>query len=233
MKRIFKLFSFFLSALSVLLILQVYSNAKVKNSTDIYSFLIIGFDNSPANTDVLCIASYDTRINTVRLIQIPRDTYFDYGDKKGKINGLYSNEVAKGASHSEAVLAVSKKISSAIGIDIVGTVAINQKGFIDAVDYLGGIDIEKGLIKNGPYASKNKNGIISLNGEESLNLVRYRNGYKRGDLDRLDMQKIFEKSFFEKIRKKGDYSAFLRFAFTSVSLFPVALTVLSISPLSS
>ena len=46
-----------------------------------------------------------------------------------------------------------------------------------------------------------KKGSQTLNGKQAQMLVRYRKGYIRGDLDRLDMQKKFMAAFMSKAQK--------------------------------
>ena len=60
-------------------------SASVTVDNGIYSYLLIGFDESEENTDALVIMSYNSTTNGLGVIQIPRDTYYK-SKNSAKIN---------------------------------------------------------------------------------------------------------------------------------------------------
>ena len=57
----------------------------------VYNFLIAGHDRVAVLTDVIILASFDTKNNSLNLVQLPRDSYATYAWKNyHKINGVYS-----------------------------------------------------------------------------------------------------------------------------------------------
>ncbi len=213
MKTLIKFFSLVFLVCALLYVFSDAVFAAKPQTRDTFTVLMVGFDESPSNTDVLCVLSCNSSLQTVRAIQLPRDTYFDYGGKKGKINGLYSYEILKGATNAEALSTLSDRISEALGIDIDGYIAFTSDGLIETIDFLGGVEIP---IQDIPPKLKNEYNLsdksnLSLSGKDSMSFVRYRKGYKRGDLERLDAQKIFLKAIFEKIKNTREIFSFLKF----------------------
>ncbi len=104
-------------------------------------------------TDTIMIASLDPKnTKSVVLLSIPRDTYILSTEKMGKdrINSLYRNYknslVRKGAEASEAsaesLQQLTKEIGALIGLPIHGAVKVNFSGFEQAIDAMGGIDVD-------------------------------------------------------------------------------------------
>ena len=55
-------------------------NASGRYKQDKYVYLVVGFDEAAENTDVIFTMSYDTKTNTAYVAQIPRDTYYKFGN---------------------------------------------------------------------------------------------------------------------------------------------------------
>ncbi len=212
MKFLIKVFAFSFLVCSVLYVCSSMADAAIGGrKQSAVSILMVGFDFSPSNTDVLSVASYDSEANSVNVLQIPRDTYISYGDKNGKINGLYSHYLASGKSHSEALSKLSDTVSQALGIKIDGYAAFNSEGFIETVDFFGGVDINSEDLPKALNFNSGDNEKIHLDGKSAFELVRYRKEYLRGDLERLDVQKLFLKAFFQKIKEQREIFSFLKF----------------------
>ena len=220
MKFLIKLFSFSFLICSVLYVFSNTADASTaRRKQSPISILVVGLDSSPANTDVLGVVSYAPPSNTVSAIQIPRDTYIRYGEQKGKINGLYSRFVAAGASHAEALSKLSDTVSEALGVQIDGYVAFNSEGFIEAVDFLGGVDINASDLPQVLNFKESSNGKIHFDGREAFDLVRYRKEYLRGDLERLDVQKVFIRALCQKLKEQREIFSLLRFLSTNENIF--------------
>ena len=142
------------------LTLSMASIAGVTLSTDANGFtniLLLGEgDNNHDGvdlTDTVMIASLDPKnTKSAVLLSIPRDTYVLSTEKMGKdrINSLYRNYknflVRKGTSKPEAstesMQELEKEIGSHIGLSLHGAIKVNFSGFIEAIDAIGGIDVE-------------------------------------------------------------------------------------------
>ena len=164
--------------------------------------LLIGLDDAAQNMDVLCFVSYKQSTNEVSFVQIPRDTYFDFGGTQNKINQIYSFYRAY-YPQSEAMSRAVKDIADALSVSLDGFIAITTSALCRGIDALGGIDIElqNSVVFTDEFGEKplslNQGG-NHLNGEECIQFLRYRRGYLTGDLGRLDAQKLFFRGVMDK-----------------------------------
>ena len=223
-----------LCALSVILLIiglaLIFSDGSdIEESTETakgaeapFSLLILGKDKVSGLTDVMMLASFDIENGRICVVQIPRDTYAEFSKEHKKLNT------------ATKVLGSEKKLcdflSSSLGVSIDGYVSLELEGFRKAVDAIGGVEIEldRTLYYNDPsqdlyiYLQKGKQ---VLDGKKAEMLVRYRSGYVRGDLDRLDMQKRFLAALFEKMKASVNISNAYELA---SSVFPYMDTDISL-----
>ena len=181
----------------------------------VYNFLIAGHDRIAVNTDVLIVASFDTKNNALNLVQIPRDTYADYTTAAyRKINGalsVYLNETYYDYDKSMSMLMdfLMKNLNIKLDyyalidldilremVDAIGGVYLNVPADMDSVDPTPGSGYEIHL-KAGPQL---------LNGEQAEQFVRFRYGYVTADIGRNDAQKIFMAAFLQQYKKNLNLS---------------------------
>ena len=160
--------------------------------------LIIGRDNASALADVIMLVSFDKATKKSCILQIPRDTYADYGGNHFKINGALKALGEEG---------MCRFLEESMGIEIDGYISLELEGFRALVDAIGGVelDVEKHLRYSDPEQGLYIDlpaGRQTLDGKQAEMLVRYRSGYARGDLDRLDIQKRFLAAFFLRLKDK-------------------------------
>ena len=103
-------------------------------------------------TDTIMIASIDEKTKSVAMLSLPRDLYFLSTARmgKGRINSLYRDY--KTALHAQgmeerdasqaAMRELANEIGSAIDLNIHHILKVDFIGFVQAVDAIGGIDIE-------------------------------------------------------------------------------------------
>ena len=150
--------------------------------------LVMGKDRAAGLTDVLMVASLDTKQNTLHLLQIPRDTYASYTDGSyKKINGAYAKLGGEG---------VASFLSEQMGIPIDYYACIDLDVLGEMVDAIGGVRMN--VPADMHYDDPSQNLHIHLNageqvldGETAQMFVRFRSGYARADVDRMDAQKLF------------------------------------------
>lgn len=163
--------------------------------------------------DSIMLVSVNTRENTAFMLSIPRDLWVNVpGAGYGKINttgaveGFSENGFPKGG-----VGALEKTLSTNLGIDIHYYSLVNYTAFKDAVNSVGGIDVniqsadKRGLYdpsfrahEGGPL--KLPNGPNHLSGQMALNLARARGdpyngvagayGFPQSDFDRTNHQRM-------------------------------------------
>ena len=161
-------------------------------------YLLLGKDETSGLCDVVILASICSEEESICLAQIPRDTYLRYTDKSyKKINGAVS---ALGSPE-----AFCECLEKALALDIDGYVMVDLKGIRSLVDLLGGVDIDVpcDMDYDDPAQKLSihlKKGRQRLTGAEAEQFVRFRASYLRGDIGRMDAQKLFLAAFFEKAK---------------------------------
>jgi LCP family protein required for cell wall assembly len=178
---------------------EASDESAIKLADDPYCLLVTGRDRVSALTDVIMLACFDPAAERICVLQIPRDTYALYGDGRyRKINGAQKELGEDG---------LRVLLENALGIEIDGYLSLDLDAFGKSVDALGGVEIELDapLCYSDPSQDLHidlDSGRQTLDGKQAEMLVRYRSGYLRGDLDRLDVQKKFLAALFDTLRSK-------------------------------
>lgn len=154
-----------------------------------YVFLAAGQDAISGLTDVLLLISFDTVSLNVNIVQIPRDTYYNYTSRAyRKING---------ASYALGGLdGLAQSLEQSMGIEIDYTIRFTLEAFAKMVDLIDGVPVNIPYDMDYDDPSQNlhihlKAGGHVLDGDEAVQFVRFRSGYVQGDIGRTDAQKIF------------------------------------------
>ena len=172
--------------------------------------LVAGLDDAAENTDVLSVVEFDFAADSIKVIQIPRDTYFNSGRSQNKINQIFSSLRADGASRHRAMKVLAEALTESLGIKIDGYVGITTQAFKDSVAFFGGIYVDSPkktelLYDDGSTALHLMKGENHLSPDQALLLARYRSGYIRGDLDRLEAQRLLIRGFYKTVVRNGGY----------------------------
>ena len=198
-----------LLALSVFLYLWQWdseSTQAISEGNEDLNFLVAGVDDAGYHTDMMMLCNISTKSGDLKLIQIPRDTYFRTQSGGGRINRLYANYLSKyGVKNAAEVFC--DELSGAMGVSIDGYVIFDTQTVRDLVDLLGGVNVTVPM--EIPYYSEREGcdkvipmGEQLLMGEEAVALVRYRKGYAEGDLGRLNAQMRFLSGICEALPKR-------------------------------
>lgn len=184
-----------------------------------YTFLIAGMDATSNNTDVLMLASLDTKNAEIHIVQIPRDTYINKTvggyTSLTRVNAVfaaeYNYQVSKGISPKTAKMLamqdLQKRLSEALCINIDEYVYVNTTGFRNIIDAVGGIDYEvpQDMFYEDPeqdlYINLNA-GYQHLDGLQCEHLIRYRSGYATGDIGRVELRSDFMVEVFKQVKNK-------------------------------
>jgi len=183
--------------------------------------------DGPDLTDTLLLASIDPIKNEAALVSVPRDLYVkDIRGYSTKINAIYANSkqarLANGsdtkddlqAAEDVGLSAIKQKISDVLGIPVHYYVMVDFDGFKDAIDTVGGIDVD---VKNPLYDStmawlNNNNpliadtGLQTFDGYRALLYARSRHGSARGDFDRTERQREIILALQKKVLSIGTFS---------------------------
>lgn len=199
--------------LSFMLLLVGCGNRRPSEPTDSHGakttarYLLVGLDEAAENTDVLMLVDSDPMRSSIRVLQIPRDTYLRSGYAQNKINQIYAARRALGDSAGEALGHLTALVGDALGIALDGAVGVTLRSFRQTVDLVGGVDVtfDADYRYTDPTDGATLDfprGTHHLDGAAAEHFVRYRKGYAMGDLSRMDAQKIFMASFFRTLASK-------------------------------
>lgn len=153
-------------------------------------------NDASARSDVMILVSFDPETKEVGLLSIPRDT-------RAYIPGVVFDyeKIAHANAYGGAELAV-RTVEQFLGVTIHYWVRVDFEGFRKAVDALGGVDVDvpKDMRYDDPEQDLHidlKKGPQHLNGEQALDLVRYRND-KDADIGRIGVQEQFLNALIKK-----------------------------------
>lgn len=179
-------------------------------------------------TDSIMLLSIDTKNNRAFMLSIPRDLWVDNpADGYTKINAVYpygNNKHFSEAGYPDGGMgALEKVVSENLGITIHYYALINYTAFRDAVNAVGGIDVNiqssdpRGLYDpsrdwtkpRGTPLVKLSNGMHHLDGQTALNLARARGdtygayGYAQSDFIRGANQRLMLLALKDKASSAG------------------------------
>lgn len=187
--------------------------SSVPNKTN---FAVYGVDKNEALADVIFVVNFDKNEGTVHVISIPRDTFVVMSkDRRDTLrdNGLWApadgmkiNELHSYAGKKYGNEFLTLQIEEMLGIKIDYYLQVNLKAFNEIVDAVGGveIDVQYPMYYVDPTQDlyiNIKPGLQLMDGETAQGFVRYRQ-LVRGDIDRIDNQKIFLSELAKQVLKK-------------------------------
>lgn len=180
------------------------SNSKRKDG--VYTFMIIGMDKVAYNTDTIMVGRMDTINHSVEIVNIPRDTYVNVRTKIKKINSIYPYAVTKGEN---GVKNLRREIEKLVGFPIDSYAFIDIVAAAKIVDTVGGVDFDVPV--NMHYDDPGQDlhididkGMQHLDGEDFVKVMRFRNTYQQGDLDRIKVQQDLLSALSDKLLSAGN-----------------------------
>ena len=167
-----------------------------------YNVLLIGTDKGGYRTDTMMVATYNKEENKAYVMQLPRDTYVENnGRRDKKLNSAYFSGFDQ----------LKKEVKLAYYIDAEKYLAIELDGFVQAIDALGGVemDVPINMDYDDPTPGQDlhihiKKGKQVLDGKKAEGFVRFRknndgSGYPMGDLQRIKVQREFITALIKKV----------------------------------
>ena len=156
------------------------------------TILIAGTDEGGYRTDTMMLFSVNRATGTMSLVSIPRDTLIFCEYSVPKINSAYG-WASGGEAGMEELL---KRVEEVIGFAPDGYVLVDLSVFEKLVDTMGGVTFDVPVDMH--YSDPNQNLTIDLsageqhlNGEQAMQVVRFRSGYATQDLGRVETQRAF------------------------------------------
>jgi LCP family protein required for cell wall assembly len=166
-------------------------------------------DYEHCRTDAMIIISIDKKNNEIRQISVYRDTYVHANDEYGydKITNVHAYAGTEGTLHA---------LNENLDLNIEEVVVVNWKAVANAIDALGGIEIE-GLDSEinelnkymnetarsigGEVTKVEKAGVQTLDGGQAVTYSRIRKDAATGDYRRNERMKIVVAATVEKALK--------------------------------
>lgn len=183
------------------------SISKVPEQT---TFAIFGVDEDEIRTDVMIVGSFNSKTRKIGLISVPRDIMVSIPDDVTRAlndNYIYPprfmkmNEVLAYVGEEYGMWAVMEQLEHELGVKLDYYAKMNTAGFRKIVDALGGVDMT--LERDYQYYDPDqdlridlKAGPQHLDGKNAEGLVRYREDYQNGDLQRIEVQQKFMDELF-------------------------------------
>lgn len=189
-----------------------------KRKKGYYTFLIAGTDAISNNTDVLMLASLDTQKGEINIVQIPRDTFVNktvggYSNIT-RVNSVYAaaynrsvNSGTRGeAARHTAMKDLKARLEASLCVNIDYYVLVNIESFRKIVDAVGGVwfDVPDDMDYDDPEQGLSihlKKGYQLLDGKAAEGLIRFRQGYARGDLDRVSVRAEFLSAMMKQVKE--------------------------------
>ena len=172
-------------------------------------------------TDTMMVVSIDPKTKSAILLSLPRDLYVLDTENMGaaRINSLYrdykgylkyTDKLDEARASEQAIMELGKEVGIHLGIDIHYIAKIDFIGFVQAIDELGGVDVDVPYdIVDVEYPGPNYSfetfeltrGMHHLDGETALKYVRSR--HTSSDFGRSARQQQLLKALAEKVQKEG------------------------------
>ena len=180
-------------------------NSNKTREAGIYTFLIVGFDKVADNTDTIMLGKMDTNMHTMNIINIPRDTYCNISSYIKKINGIY----ADAGGEDEGIEALLDEVSNICGYVVDSYAFIDINAAAKLVDIIGGVEYNVPVDMHYEDPTQDltidiDKGLQTLNGEDFVKVMRYRDTYQYGDLGRIAVQQDLLKTLAKQTLKAGN-----------------------------
>lgn len=184
--------------------------SELKSSNDNIQFLLLGVDSldsaSATNTrsDTIMLVNMNLENGSADLISIPRDTY-------ASIEGYNNQKINHSYNYGGSDLTL-QTVNNLLGTDIKYYITMDYSFVEDVVNIIGGVtvDVPIKMDYEDPWADPPLSihlepGVQSLNGNESLQFLRFRKGYTNQDLGRVQAQQQFVSAFINKVKSPSTF----------------------------
>ncbi|MFB7594223.1 LCP family protein [Streptomyces sp. NPDC056160] len=167
-----------------------------------------GTDDGSARSDTAMIVHVYEGHKKASVVSIPRDTLVDRPectDAKGGTHPAAQNAMFNESYGTGGAACAVKTVESLTGLRMDHYLEVDFSGFQRLIDDLGGVQVTTTKAIHDPNSHLNLDaGTHTLNGQQSLGLVRTRHGVGDGsDLGRIQLQQAFVKALIDQVKHVG------------------------------
>ena len=175
-------------------------------SKDRVNLLLLGVNQGM--TDVIMVCSYDMENQYVNLVSIPRDTFYyrpgwEANYAGNKINAIY---------HSEGIAPLAEAVSSILyGMPLHYYAVVEYEDIEKVMDVIGGVEVNVpfDMIYDDPTDTPPLHiriyaGDQIIDSSNVMQYLRYRKGYRNGDIGRIQVHQEFVKKVLKECLKAGN-----------------------------
>lgn len=210
------------------------------------NFVLMCTDEDGTRTDTIMVGCYNSILNSIDLISIPRDTlvsvssvHFEMMQEEYPYTDspeMQINHIHHFIGKEKGPQILTEELETLLDIDIDYYARVDFDAFKYFVDSVGGIEFD--VPRNMDYDDPSQDlaihltpGIQMLDGDKAEQLVRYRKdnnggGYANGDIGRIEVQQNFLKALIKKAvssstitsSPKAYITTFIKYITTNASL---------------
>ena len=175
------------------LMAETRESTPAQRRKSVYTLILAGMDEVSGNTDTIVIGRVDAEARRIDLVSIPRDTYVNRSWDVRKINCAYT--MAKNAGN-DGLEGLREAARGLCGFDADCCAVMDLETVKQAIDLMGGVYFDVPFDMDYEDAAQDLSihipaGYQCLNGEQCVQLCRYRKNYVNGDIDRISLQHDF------------------------------------------
>jgi LCP family protein required for cell wall assembly len=187
-------------------------------SKDRVNVLLLGVNQGM--TDVIMVVSYDMENQYVNLISVPRDTFYyrpgwDANYAGNKINAIY---------HSEGIVPLAEAVSATLqGMPLHYYAIVEYEDIEKVMDVIGGVEVNVpfDMIYDDPTDTPPLHiriyaGEQTIDSSNVMEYLRYRKGYRNGDIGRIQVHQEFVKKVMKECLKAGNILDVIKVAVENV-----------------
>ena len=169
------------------------AGAPANLNENMYTFLVVGFDQVAYHTDTIMVGRLDTEKHEINVISIPRDTLMNIPGSTKKVNELYLRSINNGGNGIDGTL---EGITKLLGFTPDVYAAVDLEAFVELINAIGGVDYDVPVDMH--YTDPSQGLVIDLDagmqhltGEQAVGVMRFRSGYVTADIGRIGTQQDF------------------------------------------
>ena len=171
-----------------------------------YTFMVVGLDKVGNNTDTIMVGCLNVVDGELNIINIPRDTLVNTSYNVKKINYIYPACVN---NNKDAIGELKAALEDMLGFGIDKYAVIDINAAEQIVDTIGGVefDVPVDMHYDDPVQDLHINidaGLQKLNGEQTVQVLRFRHTYAGGDIQRIGVQQDLFKAMASQLLSLGN-----------------------------